>query len=74
MLECWNVGIMGYGEMVKWVTCREPQGCAIGKIQIDKEFQDLYKEKLPLKTNIPKFHHSLIPRARQKRLCLNKLF
>ena len=35
--------IMGYGEMVKWVTCREPQGRAIGKMHIDKEVQDFYK-------------------------------
>jgi len=26
MLEEWNDGRMGYGEMVKWVTCREPLG------------------------------------------------
>ena len=24
-------------EMIKWVTCREPQGRAIGKIHIDKQ-------------------------------------
>ena len=52
---------MGYGEMVNWVTCREPLGRAIGKILIDKEVQDIYKLKLPLKTqhsNIPSFHSS----------------
>ena len=26
MMEYWNDGILGYGEMVKWVTCREPLG------------------------------------------------
>ena len=33
--------------MAKWVTCREPQGRAIGKIHIDKEVQDFYKNELP---------------------------
>ncbi len=31
--------------MVKWVTCREPQGRAIGKINNDKEVRDVYKLK-----------------------------
>jgi len=46
---------MGYEEMVKWVTCREPQGRAIGNIHIDKltrKFKIFINEKLPLKTNI----------------------
>jgi hypothetical protein len=34
---------LGYGEMVKWVTCREPQGRAIGKTHIDMEVHDVYK-------------------------------
>jgi hypothetical protein len=55
-LEYWSVGILGYGEMIKWV---------IGTIHSD-EVQDLYKFKLPLKTNIPIFHHSIIPFVRQK--------
>ena len=44
--EGWNTGTMeylGYGEVVKWVTCREPQGRAIDKIHIDKGVQDVYK-------------------------------
>ncbi len=65
MLEYWNDGILGYGEMVKWVTCREPlglelgaerpQGRAIGKIHNDREVRMFINEKLPLKTNIPIF-------------------
>ncbi len=50
---------MGYGEMVKWVACREPQGRAIGKIHIDREVQDFYKLKTSFEnqhSNIPLFH------------------
>jgi hypothetical protein len=32
-MEYWNDGILGYGEMVKWV---------IGKIHTDKEVHDVY--------------------------------
>jgi hypothetical protein len=33
-LEYWNTGILGYGEMVKWV---------IGKTYIDREVQGVSK-------------------------------
>jgi hypothetical protein len=55
--------------MVKWVTCREPQGRAIGKTHIDKEVQDVYKLKPSFEnqhSNIPSFHYSIIPCVRQK--------
>ena len=42
-MEYWNDGILGYGKMVKWFTCRESQGLAIVKIHIDWEIQDIYK-------------------------------
>ena len=64
--------------MVKWVTCREPQGRAIGKTHIDKEVHDFFRnEKLPLKTNIPIFQHSIILppwRDEAKRIYLDKPF
>ena len=57
MMEYWVMGLRlveptlrpvslragsGLGEkMEKWVTCREPQGHAIGKIHIDKQVQDV---------------------------------
>ena len=57
---------MGYGEMVKCLPVRvRTQTGVIGKIHIDKEVQNLYKQKIPLKTNIPIFHHSIIPFVRQ---------
>jgi len=34
MMEYWNDGVTGYGEMIRWV---------IGKINIDKEVHDLFK-------------------------------
>ena len=44
MLEYWNDGILGYGEMVKCLPVRvRTQTGVIGKIHIDKEVQDVYK-------------------------------
>jgi len=62
MLEKWNDGILGYGKMVKWVTCREPQGRPIGKTHIDMEVQDVYKLETSFEnqhSNIPSFHYSM---------------
>jgi hypothetical protein len=49
ILECWNNGIMGPGKMGCWVN---------GKICFD----DIIKlDNILFKTNIPVFHHSIIP-------------
>ena len=54
MLECWSAGIMGTGIMECWVD---------GRIR----FHDKIKmDNILLKTNIPVFHHSIIPYVRQK--------
>ncbi len=50
-LECWNSGIMGSGIMKCWNN-----GPAIGGID-DK----IKMVNILLKTNIPSFHHSIIP-------------
>jgi hypothetical protein len=51
MLECWNNGIMGSGIMQYWIN-----GPATGWIK-DK----IKMGNILLKTNIPSFHHSIIP-------------
>jgi hypothetical protein len=76
---------MGYGEMVKWVTCREPSALRfvdelkssrsgpkdlkvvrLVKFTLTGKFKVFFNEKLPLKTNIPLFHYSIIPYVKQK--------
>jgi len=60
--------------MVKWITCREPQGRAIGKSYIDKEVQAVYKLRTSFEnqySNIPSFHYSM---REAKRTCLDKPF
>jgi hypothetical protein len=45
--------------MEDWVTCREPQGRAIGEIHIVKEVKYVYKSKVSFEnqhSNIPSFH------------------
>ena len=49
MLECWNSGLMGSGIMQCWIN---------GKIRIHDKIK---KANILLKTNIPSFHHSIIP-------------
>jgi hypothetical protein len=49
MLECWNSGIMGSGIMQCWIN---------GKIHINDKIK---MANILLKTNIPSFHHSIIP-------------
>jgi len=51
MLEQWNSGIMGSGIMQCWIN-----GLATGGID-DK----IKMVNFLLKTNIPSFHHSIIP-------------
>jgi hypothetical protein len=51
MMEQWNSGIMGSGMMQCWIN-----GPAIGGIE-DK----IKMVNILLKTNIPSFHHSIIP-------------
>jgi len=51
MLEFWNMGIMGSGIMQCWIN-----GPATGGID------DIIKmDNILLKTNIPSFHHAIIP-------------
>jgi len=52
MLENWNDGTMGTGKMGE---------CCNGKIHLDEKVKNAISNKLPLKTNIPIFHHSIIP-------------
>jgi hypothetical protein len=61
MLEYWNDGIKDYEKMEKRVTCREPQGRAIGKIPLDREVYKIDREIVPFKTTIPPSHYSIIP-------------
>jgi hypothetical protein len=51
MLECWSSGIMGTGIMQCWIN-----GPATGGIDGKIKMVDII-----LKTNIPSFHHSIIP-------------
>jgi hypothetical protein len=39
MLECWNTGIMGFGELTEWV---------IGKITVEDEFTSFHYSTIPL--------------------------
>ncbi len=49
---------MGFGKMEKWV---------IDKIYLDSVVKKKsINNKIPLETNIPLFHHSIIPYVRQK--------
>ena len=58
--EGWN-GIVGFGKMEKWV---------IDKIHIDNDLDNegiiFINNAIPLKTNIPLFHPSIIPCVMQK--------
>ncbi|MBW1797328.1 MAG: hypothetical protein JRJ21_02740 [Deltaproteobacteria bacterium] len=60
MLEYWNNGIVGFGKLEKWV---------IDKIHLDNDLDDegriFINNSIPLKTNIPSFHPSIIPCVRQ---------
>jgi len=49
MMERWNSGLMGSGIMQCWIN---------GKIRIHDKIK---KANILLKTNIPSFHHSIIP-------------
>ena len=55
MLEYWNDGIVGFGKLEKWV---------IDKIHLDNDLDDegriFINNSIPLKTNIPSFHPSII--------------
>jgi hypothetical protein len=51
MMEQWNIGVMGSGIMQCWIN-----GPATGGID-DK----IKMASILLKTNIPTFHHSIIP-------------
>jgi len=62
MLEYWNDGIVGFGKLEKWV---------IDKIHLDNDLDNegrifIKKNAIPLKTNIPLFHPSIIPCAMQR--------
>ena len=62
MLEQWNSGVMGSGTMQYWIN-----GPATGGID-DK----IKMAIILLKTNIPAFHHSIIPFSGQIRKTQNK--
>jgi len=49
MLECWNIGKMGFGILSCWVNGNNRFG---DKIKMDN---------ILLKTTIPSFHYSIIP-------------
>ncbi len=51
MMEYWNSGIMGFGIMQCWINGPATDG-------IDDKNKMAY---ILLKTNIPAFHHSIIP-------------
>jgi hypothetical protein len=57
MMEYWNSGIMGSGIMQCWVDGPATDG-------IDGKIKMAY---ILLKTNIPAFHHSIIPFSGQIR-------
>jgi hypothetical protein len=61
MLKYWNDGIVGFGKMEKWV---------IDKRHLDNDLENesivLINDAIPLKTNIPLFHPSIIPCVMQK--------
>jgi hypothetical protein len=61
-LEYWNVGILEYWVLAKWVI-----GSLAKPLLTGKSTNDI----LPLKTNIPTFQHSIIP-ARGKNPSLKK--
>ncbi len=60
MLECWNVGILGFGELTEWV---------IGEIKLTNHKRNEKFESNPFGKRriyiIPLFHHSIIPCVRQ---------
>ena len=59
-LECWNTGIMGFGELTEWV---------IGKIKLTNHNRNEKFGSNPFGKRriyiIPLFHHSIIPCVRQ---------
>ena len=57
MLEYRNDGIVGFGKMEKWV---------IDRIHLDNKGRIFINNAIPLKTNIPLFHPSIIPCVMQK--------
>jgi hypothetical protein len=57
ILEYWNDGIVGFGRMEKWV---------IDEMHSDNEGIGLINDTIPLKTNLPLFHPSIIPCVTQK--------
>jgi hypothetical protein len=57
MMEQWNSGIMGSGIMQYWIN-----GPATGGIDDENKMA-----KILLNTNIPSFHHSIIPFSGQIR-------
>jgi hypothetical protein len=60
MLELWNTGIMGFGELTEWV---------IGKIKLKTHKRNEKFGSNPFGKKriyiIPLFHHSIIPCVRQ---------
>jgi hypothetical protein len=66
-LECWNTGIMGFGELTEWV---------IGKIKLTNHKRNEKFGSNPFGRRqiyiIPKLHHSIIPYVEAKSLNLNK--
>jgi len=57
MLELGNIGIMGSGILQYWINGPATSG-------LDGEIEMV---NILLKTNIPSFHHSIIPSPRQIR-------
>ena len=57
-LECWNTGIMEYWVLGKWDS-------VIMRKLILAWKSKMFIKNLPLKTNIPLLHHSIIPCVRQ---------
>ena len=61
--------IRGFGELKEWVTCRETQSRAIGKIKLKNHKRNEKFRSNPFGRRriyiIPLFHHSIIPYVRQ---------
>ena len=69
MLEYWNDGIVDFVKLEKWV---------IDKTHLDNDLDNegriLINNTIPLKTNIPLFHPSIIPCVMQKhRASINRI-
>jgi len=50
-LEYWNDGVMGFGKTGKWV---------IDKIYLNRIVKKIVNNKIPLKSNMLLFQHSII--------------